>query len=155
MFPRPKSAKRSEPQLVIWDESFSSTGSSAGAAYYYYFYDWQISVQGSQCPGPQSAVTVTVDACLGVDENADFLSRMNILPNPNNGRFTFKLDMPGTADFQFKIVDLLGKTVHTEAHKAVTGMFSKDIDMAGVQAGVYFATLNVEGKTYVKKIVIE
>jgi len=123
--------------------------------FYYWFYDWQISVEGSQCPGPATLVNVTVDACLGIDEDADILSRMNIYPNPNNGQFTFNLDMPGTADFVFTVTDMLGKNIFTKSQEKVTGMYSENIDLKGVHSGIYFATLQIEGKTYVKKIVIE
>jgi hypothetical protein len=131
------------------------TGSQAGAGFYYYFYDWQISVEGSQCPGPQAMITVNVDPCLGVDENTDMLSRMNIYPNPNDGLFTFNLDMPGTADFVLTVTDILGKNIYSKSQERITGMYSENIDLKGVDAGIYFATIQIEGKTYVKKVVIE
>jgi hypothetical protein len=131
------------------------TGSQAGASFYYYFYDWQISVEGSQCPGPQAMITVNVDPCLGVDENIDMMSRMNIYPNPNDGLFTFNLDMPGTADFVLTVTDILGKTIYSKSQERITGMYSENINLKGVDAGIYFATIQIEGKTYVKKVVIE
>jgi hypothetical protein len=126
------------------------TGSTAGNSFYYWFYDWQISIEGSQCPGPQTLVTVNVDACLGVDENADILSNMNIYPNPNDGLFTFNLNLPGTADFQFSVVDVLGKTIFNKNEQMVTGSYIKSVDLQGATSGIYFATLQLEGKTYVK-----
>lgn len=131
------------------------TGSSAGAAYYYYFYDWQISVEGSQCPGPVAQADVIVDVCLGVDENADILSRINIYPNPNDGQFTFNIDVPGTADFTFTVTDMLGKNIFSKTNKNITGFYSENMNLKNVESGIYFATLQLEGKTYVKKIVIE
>lgn len=131
------------------------TGSQAGASFYYYFYDWQISVEGSQCPGPQAMITVNVNPCLGVDENTDMLSRMNIYPNPNDGLFTFNLDMPGTADFVLTVTDILGKNIYSKSQERITGIYSENIDLKGVDAGIYFATIQIEGKTYVKKVVIE
>ncbi len=131
------------------------TGSQAGAGFYYYFYDWQISVEGSQCPGPQAMITVNVDPCLGVDENIDMLSKMNIYPNPNDGLFTFSLDMPGTADFVLIVTDILGKNIYSKSQERITGMYSENINLKGVDAGIYFATIQIEGKTYVKKVVIE
>lgn len=134
--------------------SVSITGSTA-TGFYYWFYDWQISVLGSECPGPMSTVTVTIDDCLGVDENADILSRMNLYPNPNDGTFTFTLDMPGTAGFDFYVSDMLGKSVYSKSNGKVTGFYSENISLGDVESGFYFATLVIEGKTYVKKIVIE
>ena len=100
-------------------------------------------------------ITVNVDPCLGVDENTDMLSRMNIYPNPNDGLFTFNLDMPGTADFVLTVTDILGKNIYSKSQERITGMYSENIDLKGVDAGIYFATIQIEGKTYVKKVVIE
>lgn len=133
----------------------SITGSSAGAGFYYYFYDWQISIEGSQCPGPQAMITVNVDACLGVDENADILSSMNIFPNPNDGLFTFNVNVPGTANLVLEVKDVLGKTILSESKNNVTGNYNQQIDLRGADAGIYFVTLIIEGKQYVKKIIIE
>lgn len=130
------------------------TGSTS-TGFYYWFYDWQISIEGSQCPGPTTLVNVVVDPCLGIDENADMLSRMNIYPNPNDGLFTFNLDLPGTADFVFTVSDVLGKNIYSKSQERITGMYSENINLKGVDAGIYFATILIEGKTYVKKIVIE
>jgi hypothetical protein len=132
----------------------SITGSTVSGSYFW-FYDWQISVEGSQCPGPQAMITVNVDPCLGVDENTDMISRMNIYPNPNDGLFTFNLDMPGTADFVLTVTDILGKNIYSKSQERITGMYSENINLKGVDAGIYFATIQIEGKTYVKKIVIE
>ncbi len=128
-------------------------GTTSG--FYYWFYDWQISIEGSSCPGPTTAVNVVVDPCLGVDENADILSRMNIYPNPSEGMFMFSLDIPGTADFTFTVTDMLGKNIFAKSQNKVTGMYSENIDLHGVGSGIYFATIQIEGKNYVKKIVIE
>lgn len=133
----------------------SITGSSAGAGFYYYFYDWQISIEGSQCPGPQAMITVNVDACLGVDENADMLSKINVYPNPNDGLFTYQVDVPGTADLAIEVKDLLGKSIYSNSQSKVTGRYTQTIDLREVNTGIYFITLVMEGKQYVKKIIIE
>jgi hypothetical protein len=92
---------------------------------------------------------------LGIDENADILSRMNIYPNPSEGVFVFSLDIPGTADFSLSITDILGKNIFSKAQNKVTGLYSENIDLSNVGSGIYFATIQLEGKNYVKKIVIE
>jgi hypothetical protein len=134
--------------------SVTITGGTT-AGFYYWFYDWQISIEGSSCPGPTTAVNVIVDPCLGIDENADILSRMNIYPNPSEGVFVFSLDIPGTADFSLSITDILGKNIFSKAQNKVTGLYSENIDLSNVGSGIYFATIQLEGKNYVKKIVIE
>lgn len=132
----------------------SITGSTVNGAYFW-FYDWQISVESSQCPGPTSMITVNVDPCLGVDENADILSRMSVYPNPNEGQFVFNLDLPGTADFSYVVSDLLGKNIFSKSVQKITGLYSENIDLKNVDSGIYFISVQLEGKTYVKKIVIE
>lgn len=131
------------------------TNSSAGASFYYYFYDWQISIEGSQCPGPQAMITVNVDECLGVDENADMLSKIMVYPNPNDGLFTYQVDVPGTADLVIEVKDLLGKSIYSNNQSKVTGKYTQTIDLREVNTGIYFITLVMEGKQYVKKIIIE
>lgn len=136
--------------------SVSITGTTASANnHFYWFYDWQISVEGSICPGPPAPVNVTVDACLGIDENADILSRMNIYPNPNDGIFTFNIDMPGTAGFIFSVTDVFGKNIFSKSVEKITGFYSENIDLSNVSSGIYFGTLTIDGKNYVKKISID
>jgi hypothetical protein len=129
------------------------TGSSAGSAYYYYFYNWDINVGYSECGSTQSPSTVTVDACEGIDET-DLSSLISVHPNPSNGEFTFTIDVPGTADFTYSIVDVFGKQVFVESKNNVTGKYSRNIDLSHLATGVYYLNLNIDGKNYFKKIVI-
>jgi len=129
------------------------TTSSAGTAYYYYFYNWSVSVGYSECVSDASAATAVVDACAAIDE-VDMADRINIYPNPTSGIFTFTIDVPGTGDFSLAVVNVLGENVFSSKAKNVTGKYSRNIDLSHLSGGIYYVTLNVDGKSYAKKLVI-
>lgn len=135
-------------------DTLEITSSSAGGAYYYFFYDWEVTAGEISCVSPQTMVSVAVDPCIGIDEGADLSEQFNVYPNPNNGQFTFDFTVPGTADFNLSVVDMMGKTIYDEGFKRVTGEFRKDMDFQGVAPGIYFVKVDIAGETYFKKLII-
>lgn len=129
--------------------------SSAGGNYYYFFYDWEVVVGESTCAGPQTAHAITVDPCIGIDEGTDMNDNISVYPNPNNGQFTFDIEIPGTAHFNLSVVDMMGKVVYGKELRNITGNYKQNIDLEGIADGIYFVRVDMNGQTYHRKLVIQ
>jgi hypothetical protein len=135
-------------------DTISIHSSTAGTAYYYFFFDWEITVGESVCSGPQSAQTIYVDGCSGVDD-VDISASTSVYPNPNKGMFTFEFNVPGTASFEYKIVDVVGKGIYSKEVSEQTGFYKEVISLSGAAPGIYSVVVNLMGKTSTTRFVVE
>ena len=78
----------------------------------------------------------------------------SVYPNPNSGRFTISFDNLISKPTRLRVSNILGKVVYTETIDHPQSMSKKQIDLHQLGAGVYFVTLETEGKSYVNKIII-
>ena len=76
---------------------------------------------------------------------------MNLFPSPNNGSFTLEMSGPAaTESYSLDIIDVMGKTVHTQT---LSGSTRHNISFTGAP-GMYYA--HIRGKNYsgVKSFVV-
>ena len=93
-----------------------------------------------------------VVALLGNDTfNFDNFS---LYPNPNNGNFTVKFDSGSNNKINITVNDISGRKI-SEKNYTSNGLFSEDIQLNNVQAGIYLVTIKDGEKQIVKKIVVE
>jgi PKD repeat protein len=86
------------------------------------------------------------------DVNSDNL--MTVYPNPSNGLFNVKIDLPSNELVNLSVYDLLGNKVED----VVNGDLQKGnytIDMSQAASGVYFVRMIVHGKVFNQKVVID
>ena len=87
--------------------------------------------------------------------NEDFsLTNFSLYPNPNKGSFTVQFDSLSTDAIAIAVHDLRGRSIF-ERKYSNTGLFSQNIELNGMQSGVYLVTIKDGDKKVVKKIVIE
>jgi len=87
--------------------------------------------------------------------NEEFaLANFSLFPNPNNGSFTVQFDSMSTNDIDIAVHDIRGRSIF-ERKYSNTGLFSQNVELNGMQAGVYLVTIKDGDKKVVKKIVIE
>jgi subtilisin-like proprotein convertase family protein len=113
--------------------------------------DVYVSVDENGCSGTSDTITVTVDACAGIDE----LSGLNIdvYPNPTKGEVI--LDVTGDSDgFMVNILDVNGKSVYSQSTGVIASHSRKAIDLSHVAKGVYFIQL-LDGQTSVTRKLIK
>jgi hypothetical protein len=77
-----------------------------------------------------------------------------LYPNPNKGSFTVQFDSLSTDAIAIAVHDLRGRSIF-ERKYSNTGLFSQNIELNGMQSGVYLVTIKDGDKKVVKKIVIE
>jgi hypothetical protein len=97
---------------------------------------------------PIDSMDVIYTGSLGIEASAP-LAKLSVYPNPTNDYLY--ISTSNATNYAIKIVDMLGNLVYSSVLK--TG-FEK-IDVTQFQKGVYFVTLNNNGKSITtKKIVI-
>lgn len=82
------------------------------------------------------------------------LENFKLYPNPNNGSFTVEFNSSGNNNIAVSVHDISGRQIVNKSFDN-TGMFSGNISLGSVQAGVYLVTVQDGGRKEVKKIVVE
>ncbi len=130
------------------------TGSSGGASNYYYFYDWEVHYGWGTCASELVNVPVEVQVCTGVDEELPLRS-FNVYPNPNNGVFTVELHLLQDARVDLVMMDALGRVVHSGNQWAVAGQWRHPLAVEGLSPGVYHLNLDLAGRRFSRRIVVQ
>lgn len=85
---------------------------------------------------------------------ADFgLKDFKLYPNPNTGNFNVEFDSATSTDVKIAVYDIRGRQIFQKSY-ANTGMFSQNLQLDNVQAGVYLVNINDGDKKETRKIVI-
>ena len=105
---------------------------------------------GNNCPGQSNAINIT---SLGV---ADHFSEDQFIlyPNPANGAVKLK-GLPQTNDktISIKVLDVSGKIILTDEIKVNPEGNDKELDIAGLPAGLYFIKICSDKVNLVKQII--
>jgi len=83
------------------------------------------------------------------------LEELSFYPNPSNGQFSLNFQAPEAGTLSVVVRDLQGRTVYEENATEFSGIYQNDINISRESAGVYFLTINVNGRTTTKKLVME
>ncbi|MEM6347695.1 MAG: T9SS type A sorting domain-containing protein [Bacteroidota bacterium] len=81
-----------------------------------------------------------------------FPAEVQVYPNPSNGVFFIEVQETDLMQVEFKVVNLIGKTVKQETIDANQRL---RIDLHDQPKGVYFVHLKAGNDTYMKRIVIQ
>lgn len=78
---------------------------------------------------------------------------LTILPNPNNGQFTFYFAVATPTDIVVDVVNSLGQSVFSETVRAFEGTYRKEMDLTSMSNGVYYVKVKRNGETSTHKVV--
>jgi Secretion system C-terminal sorting domain len=86
-------------------------------------------------------------------QNINAISKIEVYPNPSNGKFNISFNVADAGNKQFTIVDVYGKTVWQKNYGFSTGKIKVSLD---TPKGVYFLLINNQknSKQNVTKIII-
>lgn len=96
------------------------------------------------------------DPVTGVQAEANSAFNFNISPNPMNENSIIKFDLPSGEDVRLSVIDLVGKEVAVIAtQKLAAGEHTFNLSGDNLSRGVYFINLEVNGRSYIKKLVVD
>lgn len=113
-------------------------------------YDVSVTVDLNGCTGISNSFSLTVDACLGVEELGDL--SIDVYPNPSNGQIV--LDITGDSEgLMLEVMDMNGKRVYSESTGEFTSGLRKTVDLTNLANGMYFLKLDNGTSSSTKKII--
>ena len=97
-----------------------------------------------------------VPCITGIGEvlSTDFYMYQNV-PNPANGNTSITFNLPKSGKALLTLTDVLGKTVSTLVNGVITGgKHVAELNSKDFAPGVYYYTLDFDGKKVVRKMVV-
>jgi len=98
---------------------------------------------------------LTIDECTGIDQNIPVNQGMAIVPNPNSGYFTIKINPSGCQNIIIRIISFDGAVVYSETLKNPGTLFDVALDLSNYQKGTYLVDLNCDGQTFSDKLILK
>ncbi len=78
-----------------------------------------------------------------------------VYPNPSEGIFKVMMDLGDNEDLDIKVFDLSGKLVHLSELRSVSNRLEQEIDLSGLEKGMYQLHLKTERGIYNKMLLIQ
>ena len=83
------------------------------------------------------------------------LGAIKFHPNPTNGKFTLRFEVPEKGDTEVLIYDINGKNVYSEKLSNFEGSYKNEIDISGQSKGTYFLKITQGNKMSTRKIILD
>ena len=85
----------------------------------------------------------------------EFTLDLRIFPNPTSGLVTLEFNGIDEQTYFIDLVDRTGRKLATYKGKAIHGLNSRQLSLAGLEPGIYLVKLNLDDKQEVKKLLRE
>jgi hypothetical protein len=85
--------------------------------------------------------------------NADF--KYSIIPNPNTGQFSFRVDLKPKDDFSLKLINPLGQIVESRQVQQAEVNHIEKFDVMHLSKGVYVLVITSDWMNATEKIVVQ
>jgi len=97
----------------------------------------------------------TINIYNSVTQNPESKQKMIISPNPANGKTMLTFDSGDSGQAEINIFNSTGALVNTESLSGLaTGLNSRQIDVSGLQQGIYIVSLRSDKRSYSARLVI-
>ncbi len=96
----------------------------------------------------------TVSNSIGIAEE-DYLSHFQVFPNPANDNIYISADNIENGNYKFVLKNLTGQTLMEESANCEHASIRKSIPVSGLSNGLYFLTIEANGHTAERKIIIQ
>jgi membrane protease subunit (stomatin/prohibitin family) len=67
---------------------------------------------------------------------------LNVFPNPTNGELTIRANTLNAGEYEIRVVNTLGMTVHVERTYLIEGVNDRTIDFSHLAKGIYSIEIN-------------
>jgi hypothetical protein len=113
---------------------------------------WGVSTSYGGTPGAKNAISVSSE---NEDELPVTISLSQNYPNPFNPVTTIKFELTENAEIRLSVFDLIGREVSVLEEGFLTaGTYSKVWDASSFSSGIYMYRLDVNGKSYTRKMIL-
>lgn len=103
-----------------------------------------------------NTVTNTIVIITDIIANENTLNKLNIYPNPSNGKITIDFKLEEANEVSIEVFDIVGKRVSPSVKKKyLSGMHEIKLNISDKNAGIYFMSIQIGTENYLKKIVIQ
>ena len=118
--------------------------------------DWKLEFQDFYNADTGTVNSWSIEVCYAVDLSAPQfeLSNLIIAPNPNAGNFNVQFNSSSNKDILINVYDISGREIFTKTYPTQS-LFSQNIQLNSVQAGVYLVNIQDGNQKSVRKIVIQ
>ncbi|MEM1324083.1 MAG: PDZ domain-containing protein, partial [Bacteroidota bacterium] len=82
------------------------------------------------------------------------IDRLAIFPNPNEGLFNIRFELPNNGSTAIRVFDARGRLVYTRDLGAFSGDFNDQIDLTANPAGTYFLMVQQDGYSITRKVLV-
>ncbi|AEV34427.1 PKD domain protein [Owenweeksia hongkongensis DSM 17368] len=148
-------ASASKGQVYTWDFGDGQSGSGVNTTNTYGAagsYTVTLTVTDTIC-GTTDTISKTVLATVSLTE-LSLSGRVEVYPNPNNGKFNVNLDLVGGQDVQLALVNTVGQVVYTKDLGRVGGHVETELHIENLAPGVYYLRVMANGKSTTVKITV-
>jgi Secretion system C-terminal sorting domain len=80
---------------------------------------------------------------------------LNVYPNPNDGEFNLKFNLPQKGDAHISLHDKQGNLVYEEDLKDFSGEYKKPLSLKNQKAGQYVLRIAQNGKIYTRQVLVK
>lgn len=90
---------------------------------------------------------------VNTDDQLDMMA-LETYPNPTEGIFKVRFDLPSAGTATFRMMDLKGKTVFTRQEEVSAGATTFTYDGTNLTPGVYFLNMDYAGQSLTRRVLI-
>jgi hypothetical protein len=92
---------------------------------------------------------------IGNSEYNSVFSSVNIFPNPSSGLTTINFELKNPSQsVQILITDMSGKVISNQTTNPMNLSSGFDLDLSGLNSGIYFVNLQAESSVYTAKLLV-
>jgi hypothetical protein len=104
------------------------------------------------CEG-MATITVTVGACLGIEEPSA-TNKLTIIPNPNDGEFTLEINQATSGKTGISVINTQGEVVFNKSIVVSQSMHKENLHL-NLSSGIYFIRIESAQGISTQKLVIK
>lgn len=116
--------------------------------------DFRLNTVSTVAAGAAFPTTIFTGGFVGVEEEmANAVSGVAVYPNPSSTNVNVKFDLENAADVTISLVDLTGKVIYSVQNNFVSGTNKTNINVDGLNNGIYFVRVSGENISSTVKFV--
>jgi hypothetical protein len=91
---------------------------------------------------------------VSVNEALEYSNTLQLFPNPTNGEFILRGNGFSTSEHSISVMDLNGRVIESRVVNPTSNSINERFDLSNQANGIYFISIQSEGKIEVKKVVL-